>query len=69
MINDRDLKHTGNFGLLSPTVDFVVLNGGYGNFQGINVDTYTIARVYGNYDNSVKVYCPAYNTTFYTINY
>ena len=59
-------------------------SGGGGVFYGMNVDTFTIARKWGNHvrelyysvtKNGIKtsftynVYCPANDTTYYYINY
>lgn len=59
-------------------------SGGGGEFQGINVDTLTIARTLGNATEKIEwwvikksdttkystsVYCPAFDTTVYQLNY
>ena len=65
--------------------DYGTPSGGGGVFYGMNVDTFTIARTWGNINcdwgyysvtkNGIKtsytynVYCPANDTTIYYINY
>lgn len=59
-------------------------SGGGGTFTGMNVDTFTIARVWGNTKEGLywrvnknssnvvhkdSIFCPAFDTTAYTINF